>query len=143
MFDTQDATVDTSAADIATVAAPVPAAPVVLTKEEKLARLDEQIKKLQEKRYNIENDIVAAPKAPKEVVLPAVGDDILFNHGRRTATTEPSQKLGKVVAIKAASVSAEGKKLPAQLKVSIGEGFDQEFVVIYPAQIVTGLTATE
>lgn len=115
---------------------------VVLSKEEKLARLDTQIANLQTKRYNIANDIVVV-KAAKVVALPDVGADVLFTYGRRTATTEPMQKIGRVVAVKAATVNDAGKKLPAQIKVSVGEGFDQEFIVIYPAQIVTGQTASE
>jgi chorismate mutase len=116
--------------------------PVVLTKEERLAKIDKEIARLTTKRYNIENDIVEV-KAKKEVVLPEVGADVLFNYGRRTATTEPVQKIGRVVAVKPASVNDAGKKLPAQIKVSVGEGFEQEFVVIYPAQIADAGPAAE
>ena len=137
MNDTTNAAPETNEATVN----PVPAAPVILTKEEKLVRLDAQIAKLQQKRDDIANDVVHV-KAVKEVALPEVGSDILFNYGRRTATTEPVQKLGRVIAVKPAGMNAEGsKKLPAQIKISIGEGFEQEFVVIYPAQMVTGLTA--
>lgn len=117
--------------------------PVVLTKEEKIAKIDKEIARLTQKRDDILNDRVPQPKAKKEVALPEVGTDVLFNYGRRTATTEPVQKIGKVVAIKPASVTAEGKKLPAQLKVQIGEGFDTEFVTIYPAQIADAGPAAE
>lgn len=109
--------------------------PVVLTKEERIAKLRAEIVKLETKIFNIENNIVAV-KVKKEVALPVQGAEILFQYGRRTATTEPVQKLGTVVAVKPASLSEGGKKLPAQIKVSIGEGFDQEFVIIYPAQVV-------
>ena len=126
---------------IETTVAPV-ATPIVLTKEEKLAKIDKEIARLTAKRYNIENDIVET-KAPKVVALPEVGTDVLFNYGRRTATTEPTQKIGRVIAVKPASVGADGKKLPAQIKVSIGEGFDQAFVVIYPAQIADAGSAAE
>ena len=108
----------------------------VLTKEERVAKLRAEIAKLEKKIYNIENDIVEV-KAKKEVVLPEVGAEVIFNYGRRTATTEPVQKVGKVVAIKPSSVAAHGKTLPAQVKVQFGEGFDIEFATIYPAQIVT------
>ena len=77
------------------------------------------------------------------MALPEVGTDILFNYGRRTATTEPVQRIGRVVAIKEASIGAGGKKLPAQIKVSVGEGFEQEFVVIYPASIADAGPAAE
>lgn len=120
-----------------------PAAPVVLTKEEKLARLDKEIARLTQKRDDIANDRLPQPKAAKVVTLPEVGADVLFSYGRKTATTDPVEKLGRVVAVKPASVNAEGKKLPAQIKVSIGEGFDQEFVVIYPAQILDAGPAAE
>lgn len=113
-----------------------------LTKEEKISRLEKEILKLQTKLFNVVNDIVEV-KAVKVVVLPAVDTDVLFTYGRKTATTDPVQKIGRVVAVKPASVNAEGKKLPAQIKVSVGEGFDQEFVVIYPAQIVDAGPATE
>lgn len=114
----------------------------VKTKEEKIAVIDAQIAKLGVRRYNVENDIVVA-KTSKVIVLPAVGADVLFKHGRRTATTEPVQKLGRVVAVKPSTTGANGKVLPAQIKVSIGEGFDQEFVVIYPAQIAAAGPAAE
>lgn len=116
---------------------------VELTKEEKLARLDKEIARLTQKRDDIFNDRQPQPKAKKEVVLPAVGSDVLFTYGRKTATTDPVQKIGRVVAIKEASTNAEGKKLPAQIKVSVGEGFEQEFLVIYPAQIVDAGAASE
>ena len=107
------------------------------TKAEKIAQIDQRISKLQEQRYNLENDIVAAPKPAKVVVLPAVGDSVTFVHGRRTATTEPTQRVGTVVAVKP-KTEADGKALPAQIKVQVGEGFDAEFIVIYPAAIVDG-----
>jgi hypothetical protein len=118
------------------------ATPVTLTKEEKIAKIDKEIARLTIKRFNIENDIVET-KVKKEVALPEVGADVLFNYGRRTATTEPVQKIGRVVAVKPSSVSEGGKKLPAQIKLSVGEGFDQEFVVIYPAQIADAGPASE
>lgn len=120
----------------------VVATPVVLTKEERIAKIDKEILRLQTKRYNIENDIVEV-KATKAVALPAVGSDVLFNYGRTTATTQAQQYLGRVVAIKPADVTAAGKKTPAQIKVSVGEGFDQEFFVIYPAQIADAGPAAE
>lgn len=120
----------------------VQATRVELTKEEKLAKIDKEIARLTTKRYNIENDIVEV-KVKKEVALPEVGADVLFNYGRRTATTEPVQKIGRVVAIKPATVNEAGKKLPTQIKVLVGEGIDQEFVVIYPAQIADAGPAAE
>lgn len=108
--------------------------PVVLTKEEKIAKIDKEIARLETKRYNVEHDIVEV-KAKKEVALPEIGSDVLFNFGRTTATSVRSQRIGRVVAVKPASLTEAGKKLPAQIKVSVGEGFEQEFVVIYPAQI--------
>lgn len=106
------------------------------TKAERIAAIDAKITKLQEQRYNIENDIVAAPKAAKVVVLPAVGDTIVFTYGRRTPTTEPVQRVGVVIAVKP-KTEVEGKSLPAQVKVQAGEGFDAELITIYPAQIVS------
>ena len=127
--------------EIENVVTPV-VVPVVLTKEEKIAKIDKEIARLTTKRYNIENDIVEV-KTAKVVALPEVGTDVLFSYGRRTATTEPTQRIGRVVAVKPASANAEGKKLPAQIKVSVGEGFDQEFLVIYPAQIADAGPAAE
>lgn len=117
-------------------------APVVLTKEEKIAKVDKEIARLQKKREDIINDVVRAT-GPKAIVLPAVGADVLFNYGRNTATSSVEQLLGRVVAIKPASVTEAGKKTPAQIKVSVGEGFDQEFYVIYPAQIADAGPAAE
>lgn len=116
---------------------------VVLTKEERIAKLQAEIAKLQTKIYNIENDIVPVKAGKKEVILPAVGADVLFNYGRTTATSTVQQLLGRVVAVKPASTTDAGKKTPAQLKVQVGEGFDAEFFVIYPAQIADAGPAAE
>lgn len=117
----------------------------VLTKEEKLAQIDKQIAQLQAKRYNVENDIVVV-KAKKEVALPEVGAEVLFLYGRKTPTTSPVEKIGRVTAVKPVSEVDDGKggkkKLPAQVKVVIGSGFDEEFVTIYPAQIITDAKAS-
>jgi hypothetical protein len=120
-----------------------PAAPkVVLTKEQKIAKVDEQIAKLQARREDIINDVVRAPAAKKEVALPEVGATVTFFHGRKTANTEPVEKLGTVVAIKPAG-EVDGKRTPAQIKVAFGEGFDLETAVIYPAQIVATVADEE
>jgi hypothetical protein len=113
------------------VVAPKPA----LTKEQKIARYKQRIADLELALYNCENDIVVAP-AKKVVALPEVGADVVFKHGRKTATTEPVERLGRVVAVKPQQNLEGGKVSPAQIKVSIGEGFEQEFVVIYAGQIV-------
>lgn len=117
----------------AAVSTPVAAAP--LTKAEKIAKIEGQIVKLQERLSDIINDVVRTP-ASKAVVIPEVGQDVRFTYGRKTATSNPVELLGTVVAVKAASVSDEGRASPAQLKVSTGEGFDASFVVIYPAQVI-------
>ena len=106
----------------------------VLTKEEKIAAIVAQIAKLELRKYNLENDIAEPARAKKEVVLPEVGAIVSFVYGRKTATTEPKTITGKVVAVKPATVDGE-KKLPAQVKVSYGEGFDAAFAVVYPAQL--------
>ena len=113
---------------------PDTSAPVIKTKEEKLAEIDAKIAKLQARRADIENGVVAVPKA-KIVVLPEVGEEVMFMHGRTTATTVPMLKSGIVVATKEAS-NHEGKRQNAQIKVQMGSGFDAEFVVLYPAQII-------
>ena len=108
---------------------------VVLTKEEKIAKIKQNIAALEVKLFNVENDIVTAPRAKKEAPLPNVGDTVRFNYGRKTATTEPVTITGTVVAIKPKS-EVNGKTLPAQIKVSYGEGFDAAFATIYPAQVL-------
>jgi len=103
------------------------------TKEEKIAYVEKQIAALNAKLNDIVNDVVRVA-VKKTVALPAVGDTVLFSRGRRTATTEPVDTLATVVAIKPAVALESGKTAPAQIKVQIGDGFDAEFVVIYPAQ---------
>ena len=124
-----------TASDVAT--APVVVAP--LTKEEKIAKIEGQISKLQQKIKDLIEGVVRAPAAKKEVALPAIGDVIEFTYGRKTATSNPLEKIGTVVAIKpSVVVEIEGggtRRNPAQIKVQVGDGFDTEFVVIYPAQI--------
>lgn len=133
--------IENNTTDVTTTPA-APKTPVVLTKAEQLAKIDKEIERLKTKRYNVENDIVVV-KEKKEVALPEVGAEVSFNYGRRTPTTEPVLKIGTVVAVKPAAVGAEGKKLPAQIKVRVGEGFDAEFVVIYPAQVVSSTSPEE
>jgi len=119
-----------------TVAESVVAAPAPLTKEQVLAKIDAQITKLQARRFNVENDIAVPKGTAKVVVLPAIGDEVIFSHGRKTATTAPTLLMGVVVALKQAGPSVDGKRgSPAQVKVQVGDGFDAEFFVIYPAQI--------
>ena len=116
------------------VPATAPKAP--LTKEEKLAKIDAEIKRLQERRFNIENDIVTVARSKPVVALPNVGDEILFSYGRKTLKTNPVLREGVVAAIKPATVGENGKTLPAQIKVQCGSGFAAEFVVIYAGSIV-------
>ena len=104
-----------------------------LTKDEKIAYVQKQIDTLTAKLNDIINDVVRVA-AKKVVALPAVGDTVLFSRGRRTPTTEPVDTFATVVAIKPAVALESGKTAPAQIKVQIGEGFDAELVVIYPAQ---------
>ncbi|MCA3173536.1 MAG: hypothetical protein ING25_10880 [Burkholderiales bacterium] len=107
----------------------------VLTKDEKIAAIVAQIAKLELRKYNLENDIAEPARAKKAVVLPEVGATVSFVYGRKTATTEPKTITGTVVAVKPATVDGE-KKLPAQVKVAYGEGFDAAFAVVYPAQLI-------
>lgn len=107
-----------------------------LTKEEKLARLSDEIKALQQKYDDVLNDRIKVA-VKKEVVLPTVGDTVVFNYGRKTATSDPVELTGTVVAIKPSAALANGKTAPAQIKVQTGEGFDATFAVIYPGQVTS------
>ena len=108
---------------------------VTLTKEEKIAKIAKEIARLTTKLYNIENDIVETRKAPKEVILPEIGATVVFAFGRKTANTDRAELIGRVVAVKS-PVVVEGKRSVAQIKLAVGAGFDQTFVVIYPSQII-------
>lgn len=117
--------------------APIAATP--LTKEEQIIKIEDRIAKLQQRIADLINGVVRAPTVKREVPLPNVGDVVEFTYGRKTATSNPLEKIGTVVAVKP-SVLAEldggaTRRSPAQIKVQCGEGFDAEFVVIYPAQI--------
>lgn len=107
---------------------------IVLTKDEKIAKVKAEIARLETKLFNLINDIPEPARAKKEVVLPAIGATVSFVYGRKTATTEPKTIVGTVVAVKAAT-EVDGKKTPAQVKVAYGEGFDAGFAVVYPAQL--------
>ena len=119
--------------DTVTVSPVVVAAPVALTKEQRVAKIREQIAKLEARIVSIETGVEV--KTAKVVALPVVGETVSFLYGRKTATTEPVLKTGTVVAVKPSSIVDE-KKLPAQVKVQVGEGFDVEFITIYPAQVI-------
>jgi hypothetical protein len=107
----------------------------VLTKAERVAKIKASIARLEVQLFNVENDIVAPVAAKKVVPLPEIGATVSFVYGRKTATTEPTTITGTVVAVKP-TTEVDGKKLPAQVKVSYGEGFDAAFATIYPAQII-------
>lgn len=122
-------------ADVAVPAAPVVAKPAP-TKEEKIAKIEADIKKLQERLYNIVNDIAPVARVKPTIALPNVGDTVLFSYGRKTLTTNPTLREGVVAAVKPAAPGANGKTSPAMVKVQCGEGFDAEFVTIYVGSIV-------
>jgi len=119
---------------INTSAAATASIKVVLTKEEKIAKIKQNIAALEIKLFNVENDIAEPARTKKEVVLPEVGATVSFVYGRKTATTASKVITGTVVAVKPATVEGE-KKLPAQVKVAYGEGFAAAFAVVYPAQL--------
>lgn len=108
-------------------------APIVLTKEEKIAKIDSQIARLQAKRDDVVNDRVTV-KAKKEVYVPNVGDKVLATIGRNTATSQSKIVPGTVTAVK---LPEEGSKGATQVRVRILEGtFDEQLVTLYPAQLV-------
>lgn len=109
----------------------------VLTKEEKLAKIDAQIASLQAKRDDIANDRIPAAKVKPAAYVPNVGDKVLATVGRNTATSQASTKEGTVIAVKPATLDEAGKvKSAAQVRVRINEGtFDEQVVTLYPAQL--------
>lgn len=108
--------------------------PVVLTKEEKLQRLQDQIAKLQQRYDDVLNDRVPQKKAAAPVYTPAVGDKVLATVGRKTATTNPTSEPGVVIAVRQ---PAEGEKGAPQVRVRIKEGsFEEQLVTLYFAQVV-------
>lgn len=125
-----DAIENTTATQAAVAAKPV------LTKDEKITKVKADIARLEIKLFNLINDIVEPTRVKKEVALPTVGQVVAFVYGRKTATTEPKTITGTVVAVKPAG-EVDGKKTPAQVKVSYGEGFDAAFAVVYPAQLTS------
>lgn len=127
MNDTVNTTAET------TTAAPVAPVKPVLTKDQKIANINAQIAKLQQRLSDVINDVVRAPAA-KVIALPEVGAVVEFTYGRTTPTTTARELIGTVVAVKAAS-EVDGKKLPALVRVSVGEGFDAELLTIYPSVI--------
>lgn len=108
------------------------AAKPVLTKEEKLAKIQEQIAKLQQRYDDVLNDRVVA-RAKKETPVPNVGDKVLATIGRNTATTQAKVEVGTVVAIK---FPEEGSKGGVQVRVRLYEGqFEEQLVTLYAAQV--------
>lgn len=116
----------------------VPTAPVVKTKEEKLAAIKAQIEKLEKRYDDVLNDRVPQPAAKKVAYMPEVGASVLATVGRNTATSKATVEEGTVVAVKAAVVGEDGKvKSAAQVRVRIKAGtFDEQLITLYPAQLV-------
>lgn len=110
------------------------AAKPVLTKEEKIAKIDKQIAALQAKRDDVVNDRVTSKAGKKVTYAPAVGDKVMATVGRNTATGKQAQVVpGVVTAVK---TPAEGEKGATQVRVRIYEGtFEEQLVTLYPAQL--------
>lgn len=128
-FATENTTPVTQAEAPAVVGVAVPP-----TKEERIAKLEDQIAKLQQRIQDIKDGKpakAAAPAAP----LPKAGDVVEFKYGRKTADTEPRNVTGTVLAVKEGG-TVDGKRQPTLIKVQFGEGFDVQVAVIYPNQIV-------
>ena len=108
----------------------------VLTKEERIASLETQIAKLQQRLDDVRNDRVVA-KAKKVVALPEEGDVVSFTYGRTTPTSTARELVGTVIGVKAKIEAGEDGKggTPALVRVTVGSGFDIEVLTIYPAQI--------
>jgi hypothetical protein len=126
MNDTVNATTSAAATSAAT--------PVVLTKEEKIARIEVQIKNLQQKLEDVRNDVVRTP-AKKIVYMPSLGDIVLATYGRTTATTQAKVVEGVVIGIREPQV-VDGKQVGAtQVRVLVGKGVDTQCITVYPAQL--------
>ena len=108
----------------------------VLTKEERIASLEAQIAKLQQRLDDVRNDRVVA-KAKKVVPLPVEGDVVAFTYGRTTPTSTARELIGTVIGVKPKVEPGEDGKggTPALVRVTVGSGFDIEVLTIYPAQI--------
>lgn len=102
-----------------------------MTKEQKLAYLDAQLAKLAQKRDDVANDRVTV-RVGKAVYVPEIGDKVFAVVGRNTATSQAKTVPGVVVAVKH---PAEGEKGATQVRVRIGEGFDEQLVTLYPANL--------
>ena len=112
--------------------------PVVLTKDEKLAKIKTQIAKLEARYDDVLNDRVTAKAAKAPAYLPEVGDRVIATVGRNTATSQAKSVEGVVTAVKPATIDANtGKTVSAaQVRVRINEGtFDEQLVTLYPAQL--------
>lgn len=106
----------------------------VLTKEEKIARINEQIAKLQARLDDIINDRVPQAKVKAPAYVPEVGARVLATVGRKTATTNPTVEPGVVIAVKFPEAGAKGG---VQVRVRIKEGtFEEQLVTLYAAQVV-------
>jgi hypothetical protein len=101
-----------------------------LTKEERIAKIDAQIVKLQAKRQSVIDGRPAKTKA--SVALPSIGDEISFNYGRGVTVTQLS---GTVLGVK----NEPGK--PVVIRAQVGEGFDAEIVSLFPSQIIVPAVA--
>lgn len=106
-----------------------------LTKDEKIAKIEADIKRLQEKLDDVRNDRVSAPKAKKEVYVPQVGERVIATVGRNTATSKARLEVGIVRAIKLGEDLGDGKRSQTQVRVEFGSGFDAQFATLYPAQL--------
>ena len=109
---------------------------VVLTKEEKLAKIAANIAALQRKYDDVLNDRVTV-KVAKIVYLPAIGDKVLATVGRTTPTTQAKVVLGTVIGVKHPEIGEDGKpKGAVQVRVRIYEGeFEEQAITVYPGTL--------
>lgn len=112
-----------------------PAAPIVKTKDEKLATIKAQIVKLEQRYDDVLNDRVTV-KVAKVAYCPVAGDKVLATVGRNTPTSKAKVVEGTVVAVRHPAI-VDGKATGAvQVRVRINEGeFDEQLVTLYPANL--------
>ena len=126
---------DSIAADQALNTA-APAAPVVKTKEEKLAEIKAKIDRLTQRYDDVLNDRAVAAKVAKPAYCPEVGDKVIATIGRNTATSQAKLVEGEVTAVRHPTV-VDGKASGAvQVRVRVYAGtFEEQLVTLYPAQL--------
>ena len=106
----------------------------------KIAKLEEQVTKINAKIAALKAGKPVVAKVAKVVFVPEVGAKVLATIGRATATSQPRVLEALVLGVKK---PAEGEKGSTLVRAQVGEGFDAQVFTLFLTQVAPVPVAEE